>query len=394
MRNIKNNDSSGNDLLTGFCNFNAAAVEIKRILMSGTEKYHSVLLFKIKHIKQIEEVYGKAFAGAVIENAAIYINYQYRGKGQRVVLGRIRHDTFMVFQCAAEPETVEEIADRSCIEMNRRYYGRNTRIRSGMTAGICHMSESVGFDEALLCAERALQYAEHYNKLYEVYDVRKKYSDIRPIYKNVLDDEETERALNYDNRFVSFAVAMLASAKDPDSSLDLLIQRIGWQFDLNHVMINIFENSHYARVTNHYEKGRGIIVEQNLIEDMDSRDGFFQHFDSNGCMKVKDTFTELISERDRAYYNKYNMRAVINFLMYDNDKLIGYVSYSASEAKNEWNQSRLNTLMQISRIFALFVTMRIHKERDERRYESLSIDALTGLSIYTAFLETAKKRLY
>lgn len=391
---VSDKDGSGYDSLTGFCNFNAAEAEISRILMSGVEHCHSVLLFKLRHINRMEEVYGRAFAGVVIENAAIYINHQYCGKGQRVVLGRIRHDTFLVFQCAAEPKTVEGIADWICSEMSKCYYGRDARISGGMTAGICHMPAESSFDEALLCAEKALQYSEQYDELYEVYNENKKYSDIKPVYKNVSGYEDKERVLNYDNRFVSFAVAMLASAKDPDSSLDLLIQRIGLQFGLNRVMINIFENSHYARVTNHYEKGKGIIVEQNLVEDMDDRDGFFQRFDSNGCMKIKDTMLESISERERSYYNKYNMRAVVNFLMYDNDKLIGYVSYSASKAKDEWIQNKLNTLMQISRILSLFITIRLHKEENEQRYESLSIDSLTGLSIYAAFLEAAKKKLY
>lgn len=394
IREINDKDGNGYDSLTGFCNFNAAAAAVKRILMRGAEKYHSILLFKINYIKRIEEAYGRAFAGAVIENTAIYINHQYRGKGQRVVLGRIRRDTFIVFQCAAEPDIVEGIAGWSCSEMNKRYYGRDICISGCMIAGICHMNVDDSFDDALLRAEQALKYAEENNESYEVYNQDKEYPDISPVYKNVSEYEEKEWVLNYDNRFISFAMTMLASAKDPDSSLDLLIQRIGWQFGLNHVMVNIFENSHCARVTNHYETGRGIVIERDLVEDMDNRDGFFQSFDSNGCMKIKDTLIESISERNKTYYAKYNMRSVVKFLIYDNDKLVGYVSYSTAEAKSEWIQSELNTLMQISRIIALFVTMRIHKERNEQRYEALSIDSLTGLCIYTSFLETAKKRLY
>lgn len=394
LGHIDDNSGSGYDSLTGFYNYNSAYAEISRILMRGHEENNSVLLYKVKNVRQLEEIYGKSFAGTIIENTAIYIYNQYRAKGRRVVMARIRRDTFMVFHCAAEQELVKGIAEWSCSEMNKYYYGRNKHVSSGVVAGICHMEPKISFDDTLLKAEQALAYAEEQGIDCETYDEAKSYPDVSPVYINVADEEEKDRILTYDNRFISFAVSMLANAKSPDSSMDILIQRVGWRFTLNHVMVNVFEQAHYARVTNHYAIGKGVLLGENIVEDMDNWDGFFQSFDSNGCMKIKDTSDPSVPERDRQYYQRYNIKAVVNYLLYDNDRLIGYVMFGMPETKEKWTQNNLNTLMQISKIIALFISMRLNNERNEQRYTELSIDSLTGLCIYPTFLKSAKKAMY
>ena len=395
--NIGDFSGKGYDSLTGFYNYESAMAEIKRILMLGKEEYHSCVLFRAENIDALEKEYGKAFAGTIIENIAIFIHHQYRDKGSKVVMARISRDTFMVLHCDAEPLKVEANMRWSCKEINGLYYGRDNRVSAGVSAGVYHMQkEDTDFDEVLRKAGMALEYSSYNGNEPEVYIEGKDYPDYKLSCMNVESGEGRDRAHNYDNRFISFAVSLLASAKDYDSSLDILLQRIGWHYGFEICSVVVFENKRYGRVTNCYFRGKGIVKcdSRVTVYDLDQCDGFFQGFDSNGCMMVADIERADFSESDKQHFRNIGIRSVVNHLLYDNEQLVGYVNYSAKEPKTEWNDTNLNTLTQLSKIIALFVSMRIHKKENEQRYEELAIDPVTGLHVYQSFIKEAQRALY
>lgn len=391
---ITDNSGSGYDALTGFYKLDAALAEINRILSSSREELHSILLFKLKNVRTLEEAYGKAFVGTVVENMAIYIYNQYRAKGRKVVMSRVRYDTFLVLHCADEPEEVEGVALWSCSEMCKNYFGRYENIDGRIILGMYHMNEGETFAESLMHAEEALAYADESGARYEIYNKSVDYPKVTPVYDDESDNSDGDRIFTYDSRFLSFAVAMLANAKDINSSLDVLIQRIGWQFALNRVMVSVFEKSHYARVTNMYVKGEGVITENLPVNNLRDWDNFFKVFDSNGCMKIKDIENSKLSDRDKEYYRSHKIRSVVNYLLYDNEQLIGYVAFGAERPIDKWSTTNINTLVQLSKIIAIFASKRRSNEENEQRYAELSIDPLTGLYIYPAFITAAKKALY
>ncbi len=384
------------DSLTGFYNYEAVCAQIYRLLMHGGEEYHSCILIKIRNLDKIAEEYGKAFAVTVIENAAMYIHHHYREKGHKVVLGRIKNDMFLVMLCGEAKELVEKLTAWTCDEMLKSYYGRGQERVGNVVCGICHMEpDDTNFDEALENAERAIDYAERNNKLLEVYSSAddSKYRDTESVYITSESEEKEERIYSYDNRLVSFAVALLANAKNPESSLDVLLQRLAWQYKLDEALVCRFIENKYVKITNRYERGKGIVLDKSGLSDVDEWDGFFQNFDSHGCMKIADTEADYISDKDRLFFKAKNIGSAINILLYNNDELLGYLSMCKKDKVEKWNKANINTLVQLSKIIALFLALSIRNEMDEERYNILSRDALTGLYVYTAFLEEVKEAM-
>ena len=383
------------DRLTGLYNYTSAAAEIDRLLKRGISEYHSCILMRLKNIERMDEEYGTAFTGAIIENTAMYINHHYLKKNIKVITGRMSRDTFFVFHCSDSAGRVEEIARWVCDEMRSSYYGRHTGITTGIVTGICHMGiEEKDFRNAMYLAGRALEYADRNNISVEVYNPEEdsKYEEFGVNYVYIESTEQDERIFEYDNRFVSFAVALLANAKDPESSLDVLLQRTAWRNHFNTALVAKFEEGHYVKVLNKYMQGIGIVTEEE-VSDMNDWDNFMRSFDGSGFSRIDDTSAEYLSESDRAFFKERNIGSSLNFLLKDGNKPSGYLSLCSAQSNIEWDRETLNTLMQLSKIIGVFLARCIKNEEDEKRFAELSKDFVTGLYTYSVFANEAKKLL-
>lgn len=392
-----NSGGGGYDHLTGFYNYAAARAEIARLLKRGGKEYHSCILMRLKNVEKMDEVYGSAFTGAIVENAAMYISRYYSISDTKIVPGRLSRDTFLIFECGDEPEKVEGIAGWIADELKKSYYGRSGDFSSGITVGICHMTLGDDlFENSFYNAGLALEYTEKNNSELEVYNKNAEGRYDKPAKFNIDVDllEKNERVFDYDNRFVSFAVALLANTRDPESSLDVLLQRTAWKYNFQNALVCRFENKHYVRVINQYVKGSGIVFDdENEVQDMDNWDGFMRSFDYNGMSRIDDTSADYISEEDKKFFRIRGIGSALNFLLYDNGLPAGYVSYCRAEPCREWDSMSINTLIQVTKIIEVFLSKRIRNEEEEERLRMLSKDFMTGLYVLPAFRAEAGKIL-
>lgn len=392
-----NSGGGGYDHLTGFYNYAAARVEIGRLLNRGGKEYHSCVLMRLRNVEKMDEVYGSAFTGAIIENTAMYISRFYLDGGVKIVPGRLSRDTFLVFECGDEPAKVEEYANWVSNELKKSYYGRSRKIKTGIECGICHMSlDDVHFEQAFYNASLALGYVSRYDTEMEIFDksVPDRYTGIE--INGTEDDlpEKNERVFDYDNRLVSFAVALLANMRDTESSLDILLQRIAWKYHFQYTLVCRFENEHYIRVTNRYARGKGIIFdEEEEIVNMNDLNGFMRSFDHHGISRVYDTTGDDVSDSDKMFFASRGIGSAINFLLQDSGHPVGYVSYCRAENGTPWDNEMVNTLIQVSKIIEIFLLQRIRNEEEEERLRELSKDFMTGLYVLPAFRSNAEKIL-
>ncbi|MDO5396407.1 MAG: EAL domain-containing protein [bacterium] len=391
-----NSGGGGYDRLTGFYNYAAARAEIARLLKRGGKEYHSCILMRLRNVEKMDELYGSAFTGAIIENTAMYISRYYSDMGVKIVPGRLSRDTFLVFECGDEPEKVEKNAKWISEELKKSYYGRRKGISAGIELGISHMDlGDDDFEKAFYTAGLALEYADKNGTEFEIYDRNAENRYSKPEGHNIEDDlpEENERVFDYDNRFVSFAVALLANARDPESSLDVLLQRTAWKYKFQYALVCRFEKKHYVRVVNRYVRGVGIALNEDEVLDMNDWDKFMRSFDHNGISRIDDTSAEYLSDEDREFFRIRKVGSALNFLLHDNGLPAGYVSYCRTEKSGEWDRTSINTLIQVSKIIEIFLSQRIRNEEEEKRLRKLSKDFVTGLYVLPAFVAEAEKIL-
>ena len=383
------------DTLTGFYNYTAACAEIERLIKRGEKEPHSCIIMRVQNISRMDSEYGTAFTNAVVENAATYINHFYRNKEIKHVPGRISRDTFLVFECGETKERVERIAKWTYEEMQKSYYGRTNGITSGVIVGICHMKdEDINYKEAIYNAGTAMQYALNNNTGIAVYDESMK--EYRSFFVNsstcIIPNERNERIYDYDNRFVSFAVSLLANAHKPESSLDLLLQRIAWKYKFNIIIVAKFEDGHFIRVLNKFQKGKGVITDEEEYVDMNDWDGFMRSFDHSGISEIYDPERDCFSEDDKKFFRDRNIGTSISFLIKKHGEPTGYVSFISEQKNKKLDQNGQNTLIQISKVIEVFFEQRIKDELEEKRLMELSKDFITGLYVQPAFF--AKVREY
>lgn len=391
-----NAGGGGFDRLTGLYNYTAASAEIERLLKNGSREYNSCILIRLREVEKMDELYGSAFAGAIIENTAMYINHHYMNKQVKAVPCRLSRDTFLVFQFGRVPSEVERVALWVINELEKGYFGRRKDVEIGFSLGICHMElGDTDFKTATYNAGKALEYACANNAVIEVYDesAGKQYTDYGDNHLLIEPTEKDERIFGYDNRFVSFAVAMLSSTKDPESSLDVLLQRIAWKYHFLSALVCWFENTHYVRVTNRFERGKGIVVGEEEFADMNDWDNFMRSFDSNGISRIDDTNADYLSESDKEFFRVRGIGSAINFLLYDNGKPAGYASYCWNEPGGELDKESLSTLIQLSKIIEALLSQSIRHEEEEKRVNELSKDFVTGLYVLPAFHAEARRML-
>lgn len=391
-----NAGGGGYDHLTGFYNYAAASAEVARLLNRGGKEYHSCVLMRLRNINKMDEIYGSAFTGAIIENTAIYISRHYTEKGVKIVPGRLSRDTFLIFECGDDPAKVESTAKWVGEELKKSYYGRSREIDAGIELGISHMPlGDCDFEKSLHNAGFALGYAYRNGSEIEVYDeaVPERYSmiEIHGIEEDL--PEKNERIFDYDNRFVSFAVALLANTRDTESSLDVLLQRIAWKYQFKYALVCKFENEHYVRTINHYVRGTGIVFDDEELADMNDWEGFMRSFDHNGISRIYDTSADYLSNSDKEFFKELGIGSAMNFLLYDNGQPSGYVSYCRADNIGEWDSTSVNTLIQVSKIIEIFLSQRIRNEAEQERLRELSKDFMTGLYVLPAFRAEAEKIL-
>ena len=383
------------DQLTGLYTRKVVKEEMEELLRTDSQNQFHLSLLRMWNIGEFTEEYGNSFALAMLENQAVILREYYSTFGKNVVLGRFRRDTFAIFLQWSDREAVEEQAAFVHNVMKNSYSGRNQDFNPQFTMATYHISEGIkDADTIIQRAECAVDYGQMSGDsvvVYQPYMETGEPAEVAGQEDLKLDGENLTR---YDRQFVSFAVSLLSNSRDLDSSLDMLILRTGQHFGFDDVLISEFGEGETVRVTNKWSREQGVLGNLGEPMSLDDWDGFFSDFDANGLNVAPDVSKRSFSEKDRAFFEMVRIRGFFNMLLYSNDRPIGYIACCCRKPRKSWDQKTQNSLIQLSRLTAAFVMLRIQKREDRMQIEALSRDALTGVYQYPAFRRKVKKLLH
>lgn len=199
-----------------------------------------------------------------------------------------------------------------------------------------------------------------------------------------------------DMDFISQAFTLLSHARDVNDSLNLLMERIGRQYDLDIVAVLECDREKKELIqTNCWTREKGILTSPQFVDKYENWDGFFKGFDDWGLAYINDCLGDShVSESDKVVFRERRMRALVNcgFSWFERGE--GYVSFCDMEKPRQWTDFEKETFLELSRMISVFVALRVQREEDQKAILRLKKrDLLTGLYVEEAFKSRVRQEL-
>ncbi|MCR4563590.1 MAG: EAL domain-containing protein [Clostridiales bacterium] len=386
-----------NDEMTGLYNKSACEKVLSEMLEKGSVS-GAMLVLDIDNFKLINDTFGHTFGDTVIENFAQGIkSVVWDG----VIVGRIGGDEFLVFIPDATKETAVETASHLCTLIKEAYVGDQLHLPDnvGCSIGIAYVPENgTAFQTVFDKADLAMYYSKSKGKnCFSEYDKKMLSSkaDIMSMKKDEQESITSGRTLVYDTDFITYTFSLLSHSRDIDSSLNILLERIGKQFDLSYVaVLEDIQNDGYMHFTNswHFQDG---IQHLDAIPPLHAQNTRYiaAKAPTSSIYIIEDT-RKMKSDKEvgELIYTNYNCHAFVSGRFPDGNQVDGCLFFTDCTKAREWNEFEIGTFSELTRIISVFIALRRERIRSMEQIELLSTkDSLTGLYNQDTFIDLSKE---
>lgn len=382
------------DPLTKLLNKVEVQREIDSFLVGNPSGQHVMFLIDIDNFKGINDNFGHTFGDTVIIDMANLIQGQFRKDD---LVGRVGGDEFLVFMKNTSMEKAEEKAQILCRTLFKEYTGRDIHY---------HVSASIGL---AVCGEDGADYSSLFEKAdHAMYRAKKggkngyeiaNRTDVGPVQNTLRKIEHRDSISDEDRNFLTFAVSLMAHAKNLDGSLNMLLKRILEQYQLD--LVAVFENNDIAQtmtMTNYYATKYSFYEksvfpnEDSLIEDL--RPGDYKIITQEAFKDRKDIYkVEHCLKSVQSLDMGVEFSAVVGKFEYVGDHT-GEIFFVRTDGKQQWKKGELEILQELTRTIAIFVSLRFRMDESQEKIRYMKKrDQLTNLYNQDAFRLAAEKIL-
>lgn len=384
------------DDLTGLLNKSTTKSEIEAFLKENVRGTHALLLIDVDNFKGINDTLGHMFGDNVLITVAKKIQDLFRATD---IVGRIGGDEFMVFMKHTDFYQAKMKAERICENVRQVYHGGNQEeIEVSCSVGVAIVgtvkeSYSSLFAKADMAMYQAKEEGKNQCRIAEATDSLWKIRKAARIEPRI---DQYKAGKVQDMDFLSEAFTLLSHAKDVNDSLNVLMERIGRQYDLGIVAVLECDKERGELIqTNCWTRENGVLYEPQFVDKFDDWDGFMSGFDEWGLSYINDCWgDENVSENDKKVFKERRMRALVNCSFSYFELGEGYVSFCDMEKPRVWSNFEKETFLELTRMLSVFVALRVQREEDQKAIRHLKRrDMLTGLYIESAFKGRAKQEM-
>lgn len=368
------------DPLTRILNKKASQETVDEILMKADDGIHVLYVIDIDNFKVINDTFGHTVGDMVISDIASLIKKQFTDDD---IVGRVGGDEFIVFTKNTTVKAAERKAEQLCRNVQKTISGDGAVIVVTLSVGMA-VSGKDGYDYNTLFerADHAMYHIKKNGKNdYRFAGNLEKSEDDR---KNRV--EETEKRVNRvtDKEFLNTAFSLLSHARDINGSLNVLLEQIGRKYQMN--MVSVFEyqpDGENMLLTNSWSD-MGQIYDKNVLPItwpnlMRAEIGEFVQTSPKWREKRKDEWKNWSGNEIPIC-----SIAAVKF-EYSNGKT-GCIDVGSIEGDKHWSAEEIGTICELSRIVAVFVTLREKMQKDQQAIHTLkNRDKLTGLYNMDAF---------
>lgn len=384
------------DDLIGLLNRAAAKAEIESFLRSNPNGTHALFLVDVDNFKYVNDTLGHLFGDNVLVNIGKKIQSLFRGTD---IIGRIGGDEFLVLMKHTDSFQAKNKAGSICELVRQTYHGRHEeKVEISCSVGVAiygTVKESYAslFSKADMAMYQAKEAGKNQYRLAEIADPLWK---TRKVTKIESGSGQYRAGQIQDMDFISEAFTLLSHARDVNDSLNLLMERIGRQYDLD--MVSVLECNKERKElvqTNCWTRENGILTRPQFVDRYENWDGFFAGFDEWGLSYINDCQgDDKVTESDKAVFRERRMRALVNCSFSWFELGEGYVSFCDMEKPRLWTDFEKETFLELSRMISVFVALRVQREEDQKAILRLKKrDLLTGLYVEDAFKSRVQQEL-
>ena len=362
------------DPLTRIYNKTASGEIVDAFLEKSTQGTHVLYVIDIDDFKKINDTFGHTVGDMVISDIATLIREQFTDEA---VVGRVGGDEFMVFVKA------EAKAEQLCTNVQKTLSGDGAVIVVTLSVGMAVTGKD-GYDYSTLFerADHAMYHIKKNGKNHYGFAGETEEGDCEGKYRT--EEKENRRNLVADKEFLNTAFSLLSHARDINGSLNVLLEQIGRKYQMN--MVSVFEYAPDGKnmlLTNCWSD-MGQIYEKNILpitwpKLMKAEVGEFVQTTPKWQEKRKKEWLEWSG-------NAIPIQSIAAVkLEYSNGKT-GCIDVGSVEQGKQWRTEEIGTICELSRVVAVFVTLREKMQEDQQAIHKLkNRDRLTGLYNMEAF---------
>lgn len=376
------------DSLTGLLNRGAAKSTIEEFLRTEPEGEHAFFLIDVDNFKTINDTFGHLFGDSVLVNIAEKITGMFRVSD---VIGRVGGDEFIAFMKHTGQEQAKMKAQGICEIVRQEYNSEGENIEISCSVGVAFVGEEKSdyttlFSKADMAMYRAKKAGKNQYCVAEYLDPQWK------IQKKGIESRNSQyragKAQDFD--FLTKAFLLLSHAKDVNNSLNLLVERIGRQYDLGAVLV--FEwNAKKQEIcrTNSWSRERGILPKKKIPEESSKWRKVCARIEKQEIMCINDCQCDTsMTQDEKEIFRERGICAVIGGTFSYLERGRGYVMFCDMEKRRSWSEFEQEIFKELIRLLSVFVAVRCQQEEEQHTIRKLKKrDALTGLYNEEAFKE-------
>ena len=353
---------------------------VDAFLEKSTQGTHVLYVIDIDDFKKINDTFGHTVGDMVISDIATLIREQFTDEA---VVGRVGGDEFMVFVKDTSLQEAEAKAEQLCTNVQKTLSGDGAVIVVTLSVGMAVTGKD-GYDYSTLFerADHAMYHIKKNGKNHYGFAGETEEGDCEGKYRT--EEKENRRNLVADKEFLNTAFSLLSHARDINGSLNVLLEQIGRKYQMN--MVSVFEYAPDGKnmlLTNCWSD-MGQIYEKNILpitwpKLMKAEVGEFVQTTPKWQEKRKKEWLEWSGNAI-----PIQSIAAVKF-EYSNGKT-GCIDVGSVEQGKQWRTEEIGTICELSRVVAVFVTLREKMQEDQQAIHKLkNRDRLTGLYNLEAF---------
>lgn len=381
------------DPLTRLLNKVAVKEEVEDFLADNPEGTHVLFLIDIDNFKRVNDTFGHTVGDTVISDVAQVIGNTF---GQTDIVGRIGGDEFLALMKNTTTKDASAKAEQLCCKAAKQLIGDEAELSVTLSIGMAvYQTDGEDYETLFDTADRAMYYTKRSGKNNYSYARKDASTGTGKEYEEQGAENGYLRSQEMDKEFLNFAFSILSHAKDVNGSLNVLIEQIGKRFGLDIVSVFEYSDSQWEMtLTNIWSIFRHPykmeVLPCTIAEFKQAQIGEFVMITGESMKKQN----RLFWENWRCGENHISHIAGVKFEI--SGKHTGCLYVGLSQKEDGFSEIEKGTICELSRIVAVFVSLRKTIRDDQREIQHLqNRDRLTGLYNLEAFrrrtMEVLKK---
>lgn len=398
QENLRLQEQAKLDGLTRLFNKVNAEAEVEKFLQTeGKDGSHAFMIVDIDNFKRVNDQLGHLFGDAVLNNIAYALKTVYYATD---IVGRVGGDEFVVFLKDIHNSTVlKEKASEVDRIFRDAYTGEGKDLKISCSMGISiYPDNGDTYRKLFRTADVALYEAKRKGKnSCEIYNeniaINLPENEEEYFNQYSLDPEQETDQYAFGKEISAFAFDILSKTKDVSSAVNLLIEKVGRQYEVGAVTI-LEQSKHTEELKIRYRWNEKSGFTEKKLDHIDYTilGKELNHYEKDGIYYIEDSDTVAMDSQVKVFLKQTGAKALLLCAFYEEGRFKGCVCLEDFEKTRFWTKDEADSLVTFTKIISFYLLkLKVSEQIQEKLEQIKNYDALTGLPTLIKFKEEATR---